>query len=604
MSSLEDRSCARFERAGRLLAGSDPCVPWALAIACLLCAISPALAQSIKYRVTIQAPAALAEVLRANLDLVRWSGKEDVTEDQLRQLVSTASEQARNILATEGYFSPAVQTDLARENGAWVARVKVEPAEPTKVVSLDLRVSGAIDSDPAREARLAAAREAFGLQPGKIFRQTDWDAAKRAALQSVQKKRYAGARIAHSRASIEPRSHEARLEVEIDSGPAYVFGEMEVTGLERYPVSVVRNLSPIRPGEPYDEEQLLNFQRRLLAPGQFATAVVSVETDPAKAPVAPVRVNVAEAQSREIELGAGYSTDRGARFQAGYTDHNALGKAWRLHSLLKIDQLSEQLTGGLTFPRDEKGWRYGLEGRYNNQDIQGEERTDWSVTGAHTYVVEHYESQQALELLEELQRLADGTEDKSKALFASQAWTWNGLDDVVLPKAGYLFRVQVGGAARALGSDQNFARLHARGLYLYPVRSFGTLSLRLEIGAVHAVSRDGIPSAYLFRTGGDTSVRGYAFESLGIAESGAIVGGRFMAVGSAEYIQWLTPQWGAAVFYDAGNAVDRPADFRAAAGYGVGARWRSPVGTLSFDVAYGELTDEVRVHFTVGLIWQ
>ena len=60
-------------------------------------------------------------------------------------------------------------------------------------------------------------------------------------------------------------------------------------------------------------------------------------------------------------------------------------------------------------------------------------------------------------------------------------------------------------------------------------------------------------------------------------------------------------RWAAPILY---AAVDRPADFRAAAGYGVGARWRSPVGTLSFDVAYGELTDEVRVHFTVGLIWQ
>lgn len=81
-----------------------------------------------------------------------------------------------------------------------------------------------------------------------------------------------------------------------------------------------------------------------------------------------------------------------------------------------------------------------------------------------------------------------------------------------------------------------------------------------------------------------------------------MVGGRYMAAGSIEYIQWLTQQWGAAVFYDAGNAVDKVSDFEAVAGYGVGARWRSPIGTLSLDVAYGEEVDSVRVHFSVGLV--
>jgi translocation and assembly module TamA len=580
----------------------DAFLMWAVALACLLRGAAPALAQPVSYQVEIEAPKRLTEVLRANLDLVRWSARGDITEDQLRQLVATASEQARNLLATEGYFTPEVQTELTRANDGWLARMKVDPGEPTQVVSLDLRLRGPIEADAARDERLASARDAFELKPGQIFRQADWDAAKRKALQSVQQRRYATARIVNSRAAIDPESRAARLEVEIDSGPPFVFGELNIAGLDRYPPSIVRNLSPIRSGEPYDEQQMLDFQRRLLTVGQFASAVVAADVDPAKAPSADVRVAVVEAEAREIELGAGYSTDRGARFQAGYLDHNTFGRAWRLNSLVKIDQLSEEVVGGLTFPRNEKGWRYGMEGRYNNQDIQGEQRTDWSVTGAHTYTVEKYESQQSLQLLEERQQLADGTQDSSRALFAAQTWTWNWLDDLILPSRGQLLRMQLGGASRSLGSDQNFVRLHGRGLYMRPVGGFGTLTLRLEAGAVHAGSRAGIPSAYLFRTGGDTSVRGYAFESLGVPEGGAIVGGRFMAAGGVEYTQWLLPQWGAAVFYDAGDAVDRPADFRAAAGYGVGARWRSPVGTLSLDVAYGEETDEVRLHFTVGLI--
>lgn len=575
-----------------------------VAAAALLLLVSlPALAQGeLRYQVEIDAPGRFVEVLRANLDIVRWSGREDVTEEQLRQLVRSAPGQVRDILATEGHFSAQATAGLARGEEGWVARLEVDPGEPTRIVAVEVKVRGAIEADPAFESRAASARASFALQPGATFRQSDWDGAKNRALSSIQRSRYAAARIAHSRAEVDPATREARLLVEIDSGPPLVFGEVEITGLQRYPESMVLNLSTIRPGDPYDEEQLLIFQRRLLQGGRFASAVVTASRESAEAQAMPVRVSLVEAAARKIELGAGYSTDRGPRFQAGYSDHNVLDRAWHFDSTLKLDRLSEELVGGLTFPRDSGGWHNGLEGKYNNQDIQGELRTDWSVTAARTYTAEEYQAQFALQLLEEKRLLTLGPEDNRKALYLGHTSVWNGLNDLFLPERGYLLRLHAGGASEAAGSDRSFTRLQGRGLYMQPVGGFGTLVLRLELGAVQAETRDNIPSAYLFRTGGDTTVRGYAFESLGVPEGGAVVGGRYMAAGSIEYIQWLTRQWGAAVFYDAGNAVDKVSDFEAVAGYGVGARWRSPIGTLSLDAAYGEEANSVRLHFSVGLV--
>ena len=99
-------------------------------------------------------------------------------------------------------------------------------------------------------------------------------------------------------------------------------------------------------------------------------------------------------------------------------------------------------------------------------------------------------------------------------------------------------------------------------------------------------------------------MRGYEFESLGVEEGGSIVGGRYLLVGSIEYIQWIRPDWGAAVFYDAGNAVDDTSNFEAAVGYGVGARWYSAIGALRLDLAYGEQVDEYRVHFSAGFVFR
>lgn len=479
------------------------------AMAMLLLVSMPAIAEGeLRFKVEIDAPARFIEVLRANLDVVRWSEREDVTEDQLRQLIRTAPEQVRSILVTEGHFSAAATAELVREEKAWVARLKVEPGDATRVVAIDIRVGGAIEADPALESRASSARESFALKPGATFRQADWDGAKRRALSSIQRSRYAAARLANSRADVDPATREARLSVEIDSGLPLVFGEIEITGLQRYPESIVLNLRTVRPGDPYDEDQLLIFQRRLLQGGRFASAVVSVRSESGEPQAMPVRVSVVEAAARKIELGAGYSTDRGPRFQAGYSDHNVLDRAWRFDSTLKLDRLSEELVGGLTFPRDARGWHNGLEGRYNDQDIQGELRTDWSVTGARTFTVEEYQAQFSLQVLEENRQLVAGPEDNRKALYLGHTSIWNGLNDPFLPERGYLLRLHAGGASASAGSDRSFTRVQGRGLYMQPVGGFGTLVLRLEVGAVQAETRDNIPSAYLFRTGGDTTVRG------------------------------------------------------------------------------------------------
>jgi translocation and assembly module TamA len=467
---------------------------------------------------------------------------------------------------------------------------------------MNVQVMGEIDADPARQQRREQAREAFGIQDASVFRQADWESAKQRALHSLHRKRYAAARIVESRADIDPQAHTARLSVQIDSGPPFTFGSVRVTGLDRYPQRIVTNLNPIRPGSPYDEEELLKYQRRLQASGYFASVVVAAESDPARADGTPIRVNVVEGAARKLELGVGFSTDRGLRGQAQYTDKNTLDRALRFSGSVKLDRLSQEAVAGLSLPRNAQGHVYGLEGKYNFQDIQGEQRTDWSITGARTFTIEERESQQSLQFLTESRTLADGTKDDRKALYAAQTWRWNNLDDLLVPRRGYFLSVQVGGAAEALLSDRSFGRLYGKGTYLLPVRDFGTLVLRAEAGAVLAQTRENIPSAYLFRTGGDTTVRGYAFESLGVAEGDAIVGGRYLGVGSVEYIQWIKPQWGAAVFVDAGNAVDEIEDFRAALGYGVGARWSSPIGSLNLDVAYGEEVNEWRVHFSVGIV--
>ena len=56
-----------------------------------------------------------------------------------------------------------------------------------------------------------------------------------------------------------------------------------------------------------------------------------------------------------------------------------------------------------------------------------------------------------------------------------------------------------------------------------------------------------------------------------------------------------------AVFFDVGDAAQSFDRWSAKRGYGVGVRWRSPVGPFRLDVARGASTGEWRLHFSVGI---
>lgn len=560
-----------------------------------------ALAEAFTYAVEINAPEAHRKLLEEHLEIFKWRDNPRMNAERLRLLVRQTPDNIRDLLETEGFYSPVIGSSLEERPGSWLARFTVQPGEPVLVARFEVEVRGAFaDGSEQNAARLQEMRERWPLRPGKVFRQDEWEAAKRGALQALLIERYPAARVEFSQATVNPETREAFLQVTLESGPPFTFGATEVSGLKRYPRSIVDRLNPAEQGSPYSQARLLDFQARLQDSPYFSSALVSLEADPAQPENVPVRVEVEEKPSRKVGFGIGASTNTGARGQVEYQHLDFMDRAWRLTTLLKLESKKQLLNAEVQFPRTRQGYRDSVSAFSARDNIENEVTTRVGVGAHRSRVVGKIETVLAVQYQTEQQRVPGVPDDNRQALAVNYGWTRRDVDNLLYPTRGHLVNAQIGGAAKALLSDQDFVRGYARLLYFYPVGKNGTLLLRGEMGATLAQSRQGIPSDFLFRAGGDQSVRGYAYQSLGVKEGDAVVGGRYLGVASAEYVHWLQPAWGAAVFYDVGTAADEPGEFKPVQGFGAGARWKSPVGPLNLDVAYGRETSEYRLHFSVG----
>jgi translocation and assembly module TamA len=553
----------------------------------------------VRFKVDIDAPRPYEALLRERLPLMRWQSSQEVTMSLLRRLLQEARAATLQALATDGYFSATVQGSIDEAADQAIVRLKVELGPRTTVESVQIDFEGAALADEEGKERVEAVRLGWSLPKGEPFIDPRWVEAKREALARLGRGRYAAARLVESEARIIPERSAARLRLKLDSGPLFHAGAVNVSGLKRYPPAIVENFNPHAFGEPYDATKLELYQRRLLETGYFSAVHFAVEPDATKANAAPLNIAVIEAPTQALDTGILYSTNVGLGLKVDYSHVNVLERALRFRTVLDLNEKQQRLNLSVDAPPRPGGVWSTYSAGLERSDVQGLISRAASVEYAHNWGLEQVPSRLYLSAHVEERSIAGFGREDAHAVFVGYRKTYRTTDEVLSPREGLLGTVEIGLGIPGV-SSRTFAR--ARGLlnWLIPIGERNDFLLRAELGAVLARARTGIPSVFLFRTGGDRTVRGYAFESLGVPLGDAIVGGRYLAIASAEYTRWVTETLGAAVFVDAGDAFDKPKAIDLALGIGIGLRYKSPIGPVRADVAYGERTGNVRIHFSVG----
>jgi translocation and assembly module TamA len=575
-----------------------------------LTALLPGIAHALA--VQVNAPKELKPILERYLDTARAARlDEELTEEELLRLQQASLETARELLATEGYFSPRITSTVEGAGADRVLRYDVEAGPRTLIGAVDVRFEGAIvDAHPAgadpdrtsrRNQRLRERIERdFKLNLNKPFRQADWDAAKQAALRPLLQNTYPAARLVASEAKIDPTQH-ASLSLVVDSGPPFFYGPVQISGTQRYPASMIEALNPTDPGEPYRQRDLQDYQQRLDASGYFSLVIVAIEPDPALASAVPIQVTVTERPAQQLSFGVGYSTDTGERVQATYLHRNIFGEGQRLRLDGRLESKSNLALAELAWPRTARGYENRASLAYEQQDIEGQETESWKAVISRNRRRDRIDATASLQYQVENQVIGTTVDEQNEALSLGYAWTHRSAGRAFYPVRGHIANLQANVASDALLSDTSFLRLYGRYTEFFRIGAQGRLILRGEVGAVLADQREGIPTDFLFRAGGVDSVRGYDYQSLGLEVPGGVESVRNLATASVEYNYFFTPTWGAALFADAGDAADSFDQLSPVFGIGVGARYKSPIGPINVDLSYGEATGDVLLQFQFGV---
>jgi len=591
------------------------CLPLRLAGLGLLVALAAAAPAShaarAAYKVEIDAPKVLKDILQEHLDLARYTDRTDISDDQFAYMVETVGDQVRQFASTEGWFDPVTKATVEGKGEDRVVHISVDPGARTLIRAVDVGVTGpAATQSPEQMAQM---RAKWGLPVGQPFRQADWDKAKEDALVTLQSRSYYGAKLASSRARIEPDKQAADLSAKYDSGPAYVLGSLEIEGTRRYPAQIIRNVNPLNVGEPYRVERLLELQRAVQNQPYFSNVQVDLEAPPAAtadeaAPQAdtvtvPVRVRVREQPLHRLNTGVGYTTDTGAQVSGRYSYYNLFNRAWVFDSQLSIEQKRQYAYLEAAMPPDSRTFRNSIYGSYERTiDVESTDLTSWRAGLKRSRSRDKYDTTFSLDFYyDDLLPFGEPAQI-SKALVPAFAWTRRDVDNPVFPRRGNVINTQIGVAAKNILSDATFLRVYGRIRQYIPVGNRDLFIARLELGAdMTKADPAQVPASLRFRAGGTDSIRGYSFQSIGTPEGAAVVPARYLGTGSLEYQYWFKPEWGAAVFWDAGTATNNLSGITIYNGVGVGARWRSPVGPVQLDIGYGIQKQQFRPHISLGV---
>jgi translocation and assembly module TamA len=526
--------------------------------------------------------------LRRNVDaflsIERYKDRSDIDADTMQRLYNRIDPEVRSALRPFGHYEPKVGAEYSADGRNWRINVSIEPGPAVLISGVSISIQG----PGAEDAMFKPLRGQSVLKEGMQLNHGLYEQVKGELIRAAAANGYLDARLIKNEMLVDTASKSARVELQLETGPRYNFGEVSIDQAVIRPI-LMRRFLRFQQGDPYSVVELLRTQFALDDSLYFsAVEVTPGERDP-KTLTVPVTITATKSR-RQFSLGAGYGTDTAIRGTLGWTDTRINDRGHRLRIEIKASGITRRIDARYDIPIGDPALeKFSVDVINRSEAISDLDTTEFSVRPSVTQVSGKW--QRVLSLAATNTQTDAGLTKKSSTLlvpgivFASVPEGF--LGESLFSRAFY---AELTGSHSALGSDADFLRLLLQTERVFDFGSNWHVLTRAEFGTSLVKNFDELPGIYRFFAGGDRSVRGFAYNGLSPEQvlpgspDPQKTGGRHLMVGSIELARDLPRNLAAATFFDIGNAFNKfsdPLEYSA----GIGLRFRLPVVSLGLDIA-------------------
>ncbi|MGF1546245.1 MAG: autotransporter assembly complex family protein [Thiotrichales bacterium] len=517
---------------------------------------------------------------------------------RLRRLTETSQDRAGEALRAFGHYSPTLAVDTRQDEDCWTLVVTVDPGPEVTLGEVEVAVSGELGR--TREVRALLAQPT--LRPGAPLRHAEYDGLKNEIEALAQRFGYFEGRYTEHRLEVDPERAIANIRLRYEAGTRSRFGEVTLHQ-EQFDSHFVESFLTLRPGTPYDSRLLARQQVLLGDTGYFSEIDIDIDTRASAAEDhdIPVDIRLTPAKRSLQRIGIGASTDVGPRLSYRFNHRwfNRQGHFYKFST--GVAPVRQEVIFDYAIPLGDLGrTRLDLKTGFQAEDTATFDSKTLKFGAYYTQALPRdWTRSFFVEYLSEDFRTAD-TERRVDLLMPGIRLQRIRSDHPLFPSRGYRLFLKVQGGVEGILSDLDVVQATANLKLIEPLGK-GRVLARGGAGTTKVPDFERFPASLRFFAGGDGSVRGYAFKSLGPEQDGEVIGGRHLLTGSLEFEYPVRDRWSVAAFTDVGNAFDTFADYELRSSVGVGVRWRSPIGPVRLDLAYGlERDSGIRLHLSMG----
>jgi translocation and assembly module TamA len=506
-----------------------------------------------------------------------------LTEDRIRSLHAQAPDEIGEALQPYGYYKPQVRSELRQEGNTWIAHYDVDAGPAIKIASVDLRIAGTGATDP----RFRELESHFPVQQGAVLHHPDYEQGKKLLTDLAAEEGYLDAAFETNQVRVDLERYQADVVLHYNTGPRYLFGPVFFHQRVLDP-RLLTGYIKFKPGEPLDVNKVLQLQNALSDSPYWSRVEVVTRQEQAEGLEVPIHVNLVPAKTMRFSGGVGYGTDTGPRVKGTLDLRRINRRGHRAHIEANISQIEQNLLSSYlipgAYPRTDN-LSFNL--AYDRQITDVLDSKSGLVGAQYTRLLGSWNETFSLNFQRE--NFEVGVDKGvSNLLVPSAGLERVRADDRIDTTNGDRLRFTLQGTAKNAISDATFVQGLADAKAIRTLGGRNRLIGRAQLGYTATDDFRILPPRFRFFAGGDQSVRGFRYQELGPEdEEGHIIGGEGLLVASLEYEYRFRPKWGVAVFYDTGNAFHDFSGLDLAQGAGVGLRWRSPIGPVRADVAYG-----------------